>query len=623
MVQGGYMGKYLVVDMTTGEIETKEWDEQYLELYIGGPALGARMLWDLMPAHTDALAPESVFGFLASPLNGTNALFGGRYTVVSKSPVTNGFNDANSGGYFGPELKKAGFDALFIKGRSEKPAYLLITDDKCEIRDASHVWGKDYYEAEAIVRDEVEAELGVKNVRTAGIGPAGERGSHIAALMNDMHHTAGRGGSAAVLGAKGVKMVAVKGTKKIPIADPDKLNEMKKGYLTALKEADVQFFKDHGSGEAATACILGNDASTRNWSAVGADYYTPEEAEKLGAPWADERYKTKSKACAACPFGCGALYKVEDGAYPIGDTTRPQYETIAAFSSNILVKDPAVNIYANDLCNRAGIDTISAGGTVAWAIEAFENGDLTEADTDGIKLAWGDGDAAIQLLKKMCSGEGCGKYFQHGTKYACEALGGRGAQFMTVFSGIEPGQHDPRLMPGLGRAYVWDPVPGRHVKGTTGYIIEDDKYNFEEGGPHTGAADVEATSYTELESAAGFCQFGGIYGSQFTAVEDCEAVTGLSIDMEKYGPRSFLMRLAFSVREGIERKDYTFNPRNMGDPALPGGPTEGKTIPVVTLGERFYEALGCDMEHFWPYKDTLLALGGLDDVAAEIGLDRP
>ena len=427
MVQGGYMGKYLVVDMTTGEIETKEWDEQYLELFIGGPALGARMLWDLMPAHTDALAPESVFGFLASPLNGTNALFGGRYTVVSKSPVTNGFNDANSGGYFGPELKKAGFDALFIKGRSEKPAYLLITDDKCEIRDASHVWGKDYYEAEAIVRDEVEAELGVKNVRTAGIGPAGERGSHIAALMNDMHHTAGRGGSAAVLGAKGVKMVAVKGTKKIPIADPDKLNEMKKGYLTALKEADVQFFKDHGSGEAATACILGNDASTRNWSAVGADYYTPEEAEKLGAPWADERYKTKSKACAACPFGCGALYKVEDGAYPIGDTTRPQYETIAAFSSNILVKDPAVNIYANDLCNRAGIDTISAGGTVAWAIEAFENGDLTEADTDGIKLAWGDGDAAIELLKKMCSGEGCGKYFQHGTKYACEALGGRGA----------------------------------------------------------------------------------------------------------------------------------------------------------------------------------------------------
>ena len=623
MVKGGYMGKYLVVDTTTGEIEIKKWKEDYLELFIGGPALGARMLWDMMPAHTDAYAPESVFGFLASPLNGTNALFGGRYTVVSKSPVTGGFNDANSGGYFGPELKKAGFDALFIKGKSEKPVYLLITDDKCEIRDASHVWGKDYYEAEAIVRDEVEAELGVKNVRTAGIGPAGERGSHIAALMNDMHHTAGRGGSAAVLGAKGVKMVAVKGTQKIPIADVDKLNEMKKGYLAALKEADVQFFKDHGSGEAVEACILGNDASTRNWSAVGADYYTPDEAAKLGAPWADEKYKGKSKACAACPFGCGALYKVEDGAYPIGDTTRPQYETVAAFSSNILVKDPAVNIYANDLCNRAGIDTISAGGTIAWAIEAFENGDLTEADTDGIKLAWGDGDAAIELLKKMCSGEGCGEYFQHGTKYACEALGGRGAQFMTVFSGIEPGQHDPRLMPGLGRAYKWDPVPGRHVKGTTGYIIEDDKYNFGEGGPHTGAADVEATGYTELESAAGFCQFGGIYGSQFTAIEDCEAVTGLTIDMEKYGPRSFLMRLAFSVREGIERKDYTANPRNMGEPPLKGGPTDGVTIPVDTLGERFYEALGCDMEHFWPYKDTLLALGGLDDVAEEIGLDRP
>lgn len=621
MLQGGYMGKYLVVDTTTGAIETKDWNEDYLKDFVGGPALGARMLWDMMPAHTDALAPESVFGFLASPLNGTNVLFGGRYTVVSKSPVTNGFNDANSGGFFGPELKKAGFDALFIKGKSEKPVYLLITDDACEIRDASHVWGQDYYEAEETVRKEIEEKDGLKNVRTAGIGPAGERGSHMAAVMNDMHHTAGRGGPGAVLGAKGVKMVCVKGTKKIPIADADKVNELKKGYLAALKEADIDFFKDHGSGEAATGCILGNDASTRNWSAVGSDYYTPEEAEKLGAPWADERYKVKSKACAACPLGCGALYKVEDGAYPIGDTTRPQYETIAAFSSNILVKDPAVNIYANDLLNRAGIDTISAGGTVAWAIEAFENGDLTEEDTDGIKLAWGDGNAAIELVKKMCSGEGCGAIFQHGTKYACEALGGRGAQFMTTFSGIEPGQHDPRLMPGLGRAYKWDPVPGRHVKGTTGYIIEDDKYNFEEGGPHTGAADVEATSYTELESAAGFCQFGGIYGSQFSAVEDVEAVTGLTIDLDSYGRRSFLMRLSFNVREGIERKDYTANPRNLGFPALKGGPTKGAQIPVDLLGERFFEALGCDQEHFWPYKDTLKAVG-LNDVAEEIGLER-
>ena len=622
MFQGGYMGHYLYVDVSDNTVQIRELNEEYARLYIGGPALGARMLWDMMEPDTDPLAPESVCGFVAAPLNATGALFGGRYTFVNKSPVYNGFNDANSGGFFGPELKKAGFDALFMKGRAETPVYLLITDNHCEICDASKYWGMEYFDAEEALKKDLEDTRGLKNVRCAGVGPAGERGSHMAAVMNDEHRAAARGGPGAVLGSKNIKMVAVSGSQKVPVFDREKMLALNKEALRMLDEAGADYAKMHGTGGDTPGHVLANEAGVKNWSGVGAHEYTPEEAEKLGSPYVDGKYKVKKYACSACALGCGAIYHVTDSKYPVDKkTARPEYETGSAFTSLMLMKDPDVYIYCNDLCNRYGFDTMSAGGTLAWVIECFENGELTKEELDGVEPTWGNGDAVVALMEKMCRGEGCGAILQHGSQYASEYWG-KGQQYLMTYSGIEPGHHDPRRWPGLARTYQYDPVPGRHVKGGTGFIIAENKYDFSENGPHTGIGDVQAISYTELESAVGLCQLSALYGGMRMGVELWEAVTGWKVDLEAYGRRSFLMRLSFGIRDGLEKKDFTSSPRLQGCPPMESGPFQGVTVDVDRLSSIFFEALGCDQEHFWPYRDTLISLGGLDDVAEQIGLEK-
>jgi len=435
-MRGAYAGKLLFVDLTRGTVEEKALSEELAKNFIGGYGIGARILYDMMKPGAHPLGPDNVLGFMAGLLNGTGALFGARYTVVCKSPVTGGWNDANSGGFFGPELKRSGFDAVFISGASDKPVYLFIKDGRVEIRDARALWGKDSVETlEALIQETGESKL-----RAALIGPAGEKQSLMACVMNDKHRAAGRGGCGAVMGSKNLKAIAVRGTGKIPVAHPEKMKAINAEIVDYMKNGPtvemVKGFGDFGTGGNTGGSALSGDSPVKNWAGAGIVDMGEESAEKLSTNSFDAQYNTKKYACANCPLGCGAHYRVDGGKWPVGETDRPEYETLAAFGTLNLNDDVESIIKCNDICNKYGLDTISVGATIAWAMECYENGILTKEDTKGIELTWGNAAAIVAMTQAIADQTGFGKVLALGSAGAAERIG-RGAEYLQTVRGIE------------------------------------------------------------------------------------------------------------------------------------------------------------------------------------------
>ena len=320
----GSAGRLVYVDLSTGEIEVREFDEQFARTWIGGYGFGARILYDEMPAHTDAFAPESMIGFVSGAANGTTALMGGRYMVVCKSPVYDGWNDANSGGTFGPSIRSAGYDGIFVKGIAEAPVYLYIKDGVCEIRDASQYWGKTVSECEALAAEEI-AE---KRLGSCWIGPVGEKKGLIAAVMNDTHRAAARGGVGAVMGSKNLKGIVVTGKFKLEKADPDLLRQLNKEVMTWEKEGPVKpvvnLFGAYGTGNDYEHAVGCGDAGVKNWAGSAEDI-APEDRDAISTQKMDEIYRLKKYSCAACPVGCGAIYGFDAYGHKSEDSGRPEY----------------------------------------------------------------------------------------------------------------------------------------------------------------------------------------------------------------------------------------------------------------------------------------------------------
>lgn len=603
----GYTGKLLFVDLTTKVIEVKDLSEEMARNFLGGYGIGAKVLYDMMPKGCDPFAKESVIGFLAGPVTGTGAVMSGRWTAVHKSPVTMGWNDSNCGGYFGPELKKAGFDGVFINGISEEPVYVWIKDGIAEIRDAKKLWGKTIKETEAALRE----ELGEPRMQSAAIGQAGENLSYMATIMNDRHRAAGRAGAGSVMGSKKLKAVVVKGSKIPEVAMPEEfkaLNKVSTDYIVnppkTKKGNSLRLFSKYGTTRVNTPNLLSGEAPIKNWSGVGILEYTEEEAEKLGGPYFDKFYNVKRYGCSSCAIRCGAEYFVKEGKYYTGNTDRPEYETLASFGENCLNKDIDVIIRCNEMCNEAGIDTIAAGSTIAWAMEAYENGVLSKAELDGIDLTWGNGPATIQLLEKMIKGEGVGAFLMNGQRYAINKLG-RGGEFETTAQGVEPGMHDSRRSKGYNRIYQFDPTPGRHMKGGDAWSELDELDRPQK--------DVEMMTETEILNCAGFCAFGTMGFEDDTINKFISYATGMDFDLEEQirtGKRIFFMRHLFNLREGMTRQDQTISPRLNGP--LAEGPLAGVVIPSDKMGDDFYEALGWDKETLKPSKEWLEDLGGFE-----------
>ena len=608
----GYNGKFLFVDLSKKEITTESFDDQFVRDYIGGYGFGAKILYDRMPAGADPLGEDNILGFITGMTNGTGAMYGGRFTMVHKSPVTGGWNDSNSGGFFGPELKKAGFDGLFIHGKAEKPVYIWVKDGEVEIRDASHLWGMDTKEVWDVLKEDHEEPA----AKIVAIGPSGERQSLLACPINDGHRAPGRGGGGAVMGSKNLKAVLVRGTGNVAVADPERLKEVNKLVLKAMKEnKGTKRFSDMGTGGGTPAAALSGDSPVMNWKGVGIIDYGEEAAEALGAKTMD-KYKTKKYACSSCPLGCGAEYEVNDGRWPVGTTDRPEYETASAFGSTLLCQEADALIKANDICNRYGIDTISTGMTIAWAMECYDEGVLSLEDLDGIDLKWGSGEAIVALTQKIADGEGCGEILANGSAYAADHYK-KGHEYLQTASGIELPMHDPRFAPGLARTYQFDPTPGRHVKGGLGNIQmggKETRPKYDYTG--TGDQDVDLTSKREVMNVAGICMFSR-FGTPPEGIVDSyvEAIGGFPFGQEesfRAGLRIYAMRHAFNLREGIRPKDMEITQRAVGKPPLEAGPLEGVEIDNQLLGENFFQELGWDFETGLPSEDFLKEMGALD-----------
>lgn len=616
---GGYMGKIAFVDLTQGAVRTEELSDEVARGFIGGYGIGARVLFERIPRGADPLGPENVLGFAAGPLTGTRAPTGGRYMACCKSPLTGGWGDANSGGYFGSELKAAGFDAIFVSGAAAAPCYLRVADGRIEIRDAARFWGLDTIAAE----EALQRELNDPKLRVAAIGPASERLSLISGIVNDRGRVAARSGVGAVMGSKRLKAVAVRGTAAVPVADPDALGRLSKDFARALRELPgmAQVLMKHGTCGFTGALVAGGATPLKNWQLAGEQAFPAVKRVTDGDAFV--RFQTRKYGCASCPISCGGICDVSTGKYPVGEVHKPEYETIGAFGPLCMCDDIEVIIKLHDLCNRSGLDTISAGHVLAFAMECFEKGILTEGDTDGLRIGWGDGAAMVALLEKVIRREGIGDVLADGVKAAAAKIG-RGAEACAMHvGGQEPGLHSALFLPSRGTGFVCDPTPGRHTAAPMARI---------EGGPgayapypelkigaferhaYTGKGPMSATAscYLQIGNCAGVCVMPFMFFGNYPLVDLLKAVTGWDLDVAEAlhtGARIQALRQSFNLREGVTAGQVRLPDRMTGRPPQAQGPLAGVTIDADNLAREFRAAMGWDAETGVPTADTLNDLG--------------
>jgi len=615
---GGVFGKIVFADLAKGSAEIEELPDQVYKDFLGGYGIASYLMYQRQPGEIDALAPESIFGLTTGPLTGTMAITGNRFTAVGKSPKTGTWGDANCGGDFGPGLKFAGVDAVFCSGIADKPTYMLVEDGKATLCDASDLWGKDTNETESIL-----IERHGKNAKVASIGPTGERCSLLACVMNDMGRAAGRSGLGALMGSKKLKAVVAVGEQEVPVANPDKLKGVRKECLEVFKTSDLySLFHTYGTaGITANSCQTA-DTPIKNWGGVPADM---PEVEKISDDSVNA-YLEKPYGCWRCPIACGGHLKVKEGKYA-GAAHKPEYETLGVFGTMCLNDNVESIIKANDICNKEGMDTISAGATVSFALECYERGLITKEDTGGLELTWGNDEAVVKLTELMAKDEGIGKVFSNGMKAAAEKLGvDRCEEFAMHVAGEELPMHDSRLNPGLATSYQVDATPGRHTQwgawfqesgfapagADSYYQAAEDKYVY------TGKGDEAKflSCFGHTVNVAGMCMFGACCCPADSLPGFIAAVTGLDFTMDdvvKVGQRAATMRMAFTVREGNVPPKFKLPGRMLGKPPLQDGPVKGVTVDNETQTREYLEAMGWDPETAAPLPETLGELG-LDDV---------
>ncbi|MFH1647567.1 MAG: aldehyde ferredoxin oxidoreductase family protein [Chloroflexota bacterium] len=607
----GFMGKLLWVDLSKKEIREEALDEKICRDFLGGYGLGARILFSRQKPGVDPLGPEAILGITTGVLTGTDALGGSRYVMVGKSPLTGGWGDANSGNNVGPYLRFAGYDAVFFTGKSDKPVYLFIDNGKAEIKDASKLWGKDSFEVQDILRE----DLG-KDVEVACIGPSGEKLALISAVMNNKGRAAGRSGLGAVMGSKKLKAIAVRGNMKVPVADAKAAAEMRKKHMANLGPR-FGFISQFGTPGLFNMSCESDDAPTRNWGGVaGIDMPTyPNLAGEAVFARQEKKY-----ACWRCPIACGGIMKGPAGEYEYeAGAHKPEYETLAMFGSNLDNDNLESIIKANDICNRYGLDTISAGACIAFAIECYENGIITRKDTDGIEMTWGNHKSIIAMTEKLAKREGFGDILADGVKKAAEKIGKGSEKYAMHIGGQEVPAHDSRGGPHFAIAYGAEPTPGRHTQGAEGpfpegVMPEFDRNSFKgRGAPHKYGSD-----FTQIYNSAGICMivFGDGYGHGDYLIEALRTITGWDLTKEellKTGERIENIRQAFNIREGL-KTPWKYPERMLGKPPKKVGPRKGITLTEDDLYNEYMAARDWDRHTGKPSKKKLLELG-LDDVA--------
>ncbi|MBI9044006.1 MAG: aldehyde ferredoxin oxidoreductase family protein [Anaerolineaceae bacterium] len=651
----GYMGKVLLVNLTTGGIEERQIEDEIYEKFLSGSGLGTYMLYKHVPANADPLGPDNMLGFVSGLLTSTPSLMTGRWLAVCKSPLTGGYGDANAGGHFSPAIKKSGFDGIFFTGISKNPVYLYIDHKGAELRDASHIWGKDAIESENIL---IEECTNSKKPQVAVIGQGGEKCSLISGICTDHGRIAARSGVGAVMGSKKLKAVVLNGKEKVKAHNPQEMKNISLEFANKSKSANLPsvvgggvirmlahmmarngneigpndamasyagLMKKMGTAGGTELCHITGDSPVKNWGGSRKDY-PARDRRKAGNPDPLMKREYKKYACFSCPWGCGGLVSIKDINHgEFSHTHRPEYETLSAFGSLLLNNDQKAILYINELLNRAGIDTISAGGTVAFAIECYENGILTKNDTDGLELTWGNSAAIVELVKKIINREGIGDLLADGSKAAVMKIGKGSEAYAITAGGQEPGMHEPRFHPAYATQFSADPTPGRHTGGGSNYQdmflwekvsfapeqIKQPKWDLAIPNEENGQKTMLTSAYKSVIDGAGSCYMAMSVGiNHYKVVEMLNAATGWNFSHDDYiriGMRIHTLKQMFSVRQGVEPKDNIMHKRM--SLALKDGPTKGRTLQTEELVRYFWKSFGWDEKTGIPTSETIEEYG--------------
>lgn len=594
--------KVLRVDLTTGKFADQEISNEDQKKYLGGRGLAAKMLYEENKPRIDAFDPENRLIIMAGPYTGTFGSFTAFYNVTTKSPLTGAILSAHSGGHWGPMLRKTGYDGIVFKGKSPKPVYLLLTDSGPQLQDASDLWGKDVFETIDTLEKRHE------RARSAVIGPAGERLVRYAAIMNDHHRAAGRGGVGAVMGSKKLKAIVVHGTKEVAQSDPEGLKASFKVATATVKEKSQAFMK-YGTSMVVGITGKAGTIPTRNFQTG----YFP-EYEKIGGDAVVNGYKTKDTACARCPLHCGNLTKAEKD-YKV-ETEGPEYETLAMFGSNLGNSNLESIMMANNLCNQYGMDTISCADTIACATELFEKGIITEKDTGGIKLAWGDHASMIRLVELTGRNEGFGKLIGEGSRRLAAMYGPEAGKYAMNVKGMEFPGYDPRGIQGMSLAFATSTRGACHLRATM-YVPELfqgklDRFTVK------GKAPVlkEFQELFTLLDCMILCKFGarnafGNSWDEMVKLVNMATGAGYTVDeLRQVGARAWTMERLFNLREGLSKKDDTL-PERLFTVPIHDGPSKGAVVNKADFDnelEEYYKLWGWTLDGV-PTKQALDALG--------------
>ncbi|MEW6106810.1 MAG: aldehyde ferredoxin oxidoreductase family protein [Bacillota bacterium] len=584
MVLGGYTGKVLRVDLTTGQCRVCPIPTEDMLTYIGGRGLAAKFLYDEVRPGTEPFSPENRLCIFTGPLTGTRIPFTAKYAVATKSPLTGGFTRSISGGYFPVELKLAGYDGLIISGRAEHPVYLWLRNEEVEIRDARSLWGLTVTETEKRIRE----ELGSSAVRVATIGPAGEKLVRFASVMNDSFEAAARGGPGAVMGSKNLKAIAVLGRKPVPVADPGLLEEtMSRAYGAIVSHPGYVSRLRAGVMETVPLVYRYNMASVRHYSAKPFSRLEAFEPRSLV-----ERFVTEENSCFGCPHKCLKQTAVREGLWAGCATQGPKYETICMFGPNCDNDDMASIIKANEICTDYGLDTASAGNVVAFAMEFAERGLLTPEDFRGVPVGFGSGESLVHLLYSIVTRQGLGDLLAEGVLRASSALGRDARQLAMHVKGQEMGSFDPRGYPAMGLAYATSNRGACHM-GPPFRLDQwwvhkkpDDAGRWATVGKARVVVDVQ-NLYVLLDSML-FCSFSR-YGFDPDLYMTClKAVTGWDLSWEHANELAnaiYSLERSFNVREGFSAAHDTLPERFLqGD----------RGIPLEPMLREYYQLRGWD-----------------------------
>ncbi|HEX2987601.1 MAG TPA: aldehyde ferredoxin oxidoreductase family protein [Chloroflexota bacterium] len=608
-----FLGKLLVVDLSARAAREVSLDPELCRRYLGGIGMATKLLWDYSRPRTDPFSPENPLVFAAGPLAGTMAPSGSKYAVATKSPLTGFIGDSLSSGGWPLALKRAGYDAMVVQGAADVPTYVFVDDDRVYFRSARRLWGGKCWETEEAIR----RELGDDGVRVATVGPAGERLVRYACIGNDYGRQAGRTGPGAVMGSKNLKAIAVRGTKPVGVSDPGR-----------VKAASLDLYARSQGAATTKYRVLGTPANVLALDALAAlpaynfRQSTFEKANRVSGEYFYERFKAKVVACAGCPIGCDHIYRVTDGQYA-GTEVGMDYESLYALGPLCGIDDAAAILKASELCDQYGLDTMSTGASIAWAMESYERGLISRDEAEGLDLRFGSAEAVVTMVEQIGLRRGLGRLLGEGVRRAAATLGS-GSDFWAMHvKGLELPGYEPRSLKTLALGLAVGTRGACHNR-SAGYEVDlsakVDRLSSERG---RGPLAMAQEDYAATLDSLGVCKFLRRCFDAFhvEAADLFRATTGLELtaeELQKVGERVSNLKKAYNIREGWTRADDTLPPRILEE-KLPTGVARGTGLTRSELDEMidgYYEARGWTTEGLIP--PAKLAELGMEELGAGV-----